>query len=161
MTLEAEFREARVIGGARAGRPQELAVGGGDVDVVNGGFAAAHKAEFGELPLLVAVGSKPVRGGVVPLVLEADGDVVAGKGPELLDEAVAVLGGPLAGEEVHDGGTTGEKLRTIAPSAVLGVSKRDANGVAGVPGVLGEADFLKGGLVGEGRERRPVLHSLD
>ncbi len=34
-------------------------------DVVDGGLAAAHKAVFGELPLLVAVGAEPLAGCVV------------------------------------------------------------------------------------------------
>jgi pimeloyl-ACP methyl ester carboxylesterase len=47
-----------------------------DLDVVDAGLAPAHEPALVELPQLVAVAAEPPSVGVVPLVLEADGDAV-------------------------------------------------------------------------------------
>jgi hypothetical protein len=132
------------MGGAFAERPVEFAIGFADGHVVDAGFAAAHEAVLVELPLLVAVSAEPVAGVVVEFILEADGDAVLVEGPELLDEAVVELVGPLAAEEVDDGGASLKKLGAVAPAGVLGIGEGDALGIARVPGVL------KGGSGGRG-----------
>ena len=105
--------------------------------------------------------SEPVRSGVVPFVLEAHGDVVAGEGPQFLDETIAIFCGPLTSEKVYDGGASGEELGAISPATVFRIGERDTDGVAAVPCVLCEADFLDGSLRCEGREWRTGLHMFD
>ena len=58
------------------------------------------KPVFVELPQLIAVAAVPLAGGIVPFVLEPDGDPVVGEGPEFLHEPIVEFAIPLAGEEV-------------------------------------------------------------
>src|SRR5690348_12301027 len=96
-----------------------------------------------ELPVLVAVAAKPVPTIVVPLVGEPHRDSVLAEGPDFFDQPVIELARPLARQERLDGLPALEKLRSIAPAAVGRVGKRDARGVARVPGVLGETCLLR------------------
>src|SRR5947209_17394581 len=130
----------------RALGPAEQAVFFADRDVVDAGFTAAHESVVVELPLLIAVGAEPVSGVVVILVLEADGYAVVVEGPEIFDEAVVEFTCPFAAQEFSDRGAPLEELGTITPAAVFGVGTSDALGVAGVPHILGEANFLGCGL---------------
>src|SRR5690348_16858859 len=143
-----------MVGRSRPIRPEETPLGRPDLHVVDARFAAAHEAPLIELPLLVAVGAEPAVIRIMPLVLEAHRDPVAVKRPQLLDEAVLELAGPFALQELDDPRAPLEELRAIAPAAVLGVCERHALGIARVPGVLGHADLLDGGLERKGRKRR-------
>ena len=147
-----------MIGGARACGPEELAVGVLDGNVVDAGFAAAHESVFVELPLLVSVGAEPVLGGVVELVLEADGYAVVVEGPDFLDEAVVQFAGPFAGEELDDGGASLEEFGAVTPTTVGGVGERDAVRIATIPGVLGSAGLFDCGFEGEGRDGWADVH---
>src|SRR5579872_7488732 len=87
--LERTIPQARNVGRTRARRgPVEAAVLLCDRDVVDRGLAAAHQAVLVELPLLVAVGAKPVAAGVVPFVLKPHRDAVAVERPEILDQTI-------------------------------------------------------------------------
>ena len=80
--LKPEFRKPGMV--SRAGPrtvPMEFAFGFLDRAVVDGGKAPLHQAVAGKLPVLVAIGAKPVSGIVVPFVSEADGDAVSGECP--------------------------------------------------------------------------------
>jgi hypothetical protein len=92
---------------ARAERPMEPPVRLPDRHVVDAGFASAHQALAIKLPLLVAVGAKPVPRIVMPFVLEANGDAVVGDGPEFLDQAVIELSGPFTPQERNRGKSPG------------------------------------------------------
>ncbi len=127
----------------------ELTVGLGNGHVVGAGFSTLHEALGVEFLLLVAVGAEPLALGVVVLVLEAHGDAVFVEAPQLFDEAVLVLVGPRADEEGPDGVAAGEELTAVAPAAVGGIGQGHAVGVAGIPGVFGEAGFLGGGFESE------------
>src|SRR6478735_4130239 len=81
-------RQARVVGGADAERPTEAAIAFGNGDVVDAGLAPPHVAGLVELPLLISMGAPPLAGVVMPFVLEADRDAVAGEGPEFLHQPV-------------------------------------------------------------------------
>src|SRR5262245_2067349 len=82
---EAEILQPRVIVRPPAERPVILALALGDRPVVDAGDAPAHQAVLVELPVLVAVRAEPVAAVVAPLIGEAHGDAVAGKGPQPLD----------------------------------------------------------------------------
>src|ERR1017187_1489810 len=113
-------------------RPVILPVGLGNGKVVDAGDAPPHKSVLVELPVLVAIGAKPIAGVVVPLVGKAHGNPVVAAGPKLLDQTVIQLFVPLAGKEVHDGLSASEKLGTITPHTVRGVSERNPHGLARV-----------------------------
>src|SRR3954453_13041173 len=137
-----EIAEARVVDEPSPQRPVERAVALGDRDVVDGGQAPDHQPVVAELPVLVAVGAEPVAGVVVMLVGEAHGDAPIGERPELLDEPVVQLPGPLARQERDDLVAARHELGAVAPPAVRRVRQRDLAGVAGVPPVLGQPDLL-------------------
>jgi hypothetical protein len=102
----------------------------GNRNVVDGGFAAAHQAVLVELPLLVAVGSIPLAGAVMPFILKPHRDAVAVETPEILDQTVVMLLLPLAGEERDDGGAALKHFRAVTPAAVLGIGQRHPHRVA-------------------------------
>src|ERR1700682_1053740 len=137
---------------ARRG-PVKAAVFLGNRNIVDAGFAAAHQADFVELPLLVAVGAMPLPGIVMPLVLKAHRDVVAVERPEMLDQAIFMFLRPFAGEERNDRGAAFEKFGALTQAAVLGICQCYAFGIARIPGVFGHAGLLGGGLSGERRKR--------
>src|SRR6478735_6295262 len=143
----------------------QLALAGSDAQlglvdghVVDARLAAAHVTEVVELPLLVAVGPPPLPVGVARLVLETDGDAVAGEGPQVLPQAVVELALPLAGQELDHGRPAEDVLAAVAPLGVLRVGPRDALRVAGVPRVLSRLHLLTGCLLREGREGRSWIH---
>src|SRR3712207_3851311 len=142
---------APFVVGARA---VPAAVALGDGDVVDAGLTTAHEAALVELPQLVAVAAEPLAGGVVPLVLEADGDAVVGGAPQALAQHVVELALPLAGQEVDDLRPAGEELVAVPPDRVLGVGQAHPVGIAGVPGVLGGLHLGQRGVAVERRERR-------
>src|SRR5262245_39054120 len=119
-------------------RPVIFALGVFDREVVDAGDANAHQAAFVEFPVLVAVAAVPLTAVVGPLIGEADGDTVLGKGPEFFDQSVIELSIPLARQERFDRFAALEKFRAIAPAAVDRIAERDARGVTRVPGILRE-----------------------
>lgn len=131
-------------------RPVELALGLADGLFVDAGMTVAHQAVFGELPVLVAVGAEPLAAVVAVLVGVAHGDAVVGEGPELLDQAVFQLAVPFAGEEGLCLIAAVAELGAVAPVGVGGIGQGDLGGIAAVPAIFGEADFLDGGFAGEG-----------
>src|SRR5262245_16445375 len=134
---EPQSRESGVVVRPPAERPKVLALARGDRQVVDARDAPLHESRLIELPVLVAVGPEPVARVVVPFIRKAHGDAIPVAGPELLDEPVVELPGPLAHEELPDGLAAGEELGAVAPHAVGRVRERYALRVARVPGVLG------------------------
>ena len=124
-----------------------------DGKVVDAGDAKPHQAVLVELPVFVAVAAVPIVAVIVPFVGEAHGDAVFAERPELLDQAIVELAVPLALQEGLDLLAPVEKLGAVAPAAVHRVGQHHARGIARVPGVLGHAHLLGGGLGGERRQR--------
>src|SRR5262245_32602622 len=139
-------------------RPEELALGSSDRQVVDARETKPHEALLVELPVLVAVGAVPVLRVIVPLVCEAHGDAVVVVRPELLDQAVVELARPFACEELLDLFVADGELGAVAPLRVRRVDLSDSLGVARVPSVLGETNLLLRGLESEGRYRRFGVH---
>ena len=81
----------------------KLSVRAADRHIVDASFAARHQAIRIEFPLLVAVCAEPVAGIVVPFVLEANGDAIFVKRPQLFDQAIIEFFGPLPFEKLDDG----------------------------------------------------------
>src|SRR3954469_2518922 len=155
MASQRVLAQPRDIGRARPRRwPVEAAFAFLDGDIVDAGLAPPHQAVFVELPLLVAVGTIPLPGIVVPFILEAHGDAVLIERPEILDQAIVVLLRPFAGEEFDDRLAALEELGAVTPAAVLGVGQRHLDRIARIPGVFRHARLLGGSFAGEGRQRR-------
>ena len=93
-------------------------------------------------------------------IFKANGDAIAGKGPELLFEAVVELFFPFAGEKIHYGLAAVEEFVAIPPFRIGGIGERDPYRVFCVPGVFGHLYFLDRGFVGEGREGRSLFHIM-
>lgn len=95
--------------------PEEAAFAFLDGKIVDGSFAPLHQSVSAEPPLLIAMRAKPVAIGIVPLIGEADGDLVAGKGPDLLDQPVVVLLGPFAREKGNSGVPADQEFGAVPP----------------------------------------------
>jgi len=83
--------------------------------------------------------------------LKANGDAVFVMRPQLLDQAVVELPGPLPFEKLDDGFAPLEEFGSIPPAAVFRVSERDTLRITCVPSIFGLADFLNCSLEAEGR----------
>src|SRR5689334_13888814 len=138
-------------------RPVVFAIAVLDRQVVDAGDTQPHQAVLVELPVLVAIAAEPVSTVVMPFVGEAYGNPIAVKGPNLLDQSIVELLGPLAGQERLDGLPTLEEFGAIAPAAVGRIGQRNTGRIARVPRVLGHADLLSGCFSGERRKRRTAF----
>jgi hypothetical protein len=121
---------------------------------------AAHEAVFVELPILVAVGSRPMARVVAPLVGKANCNSIVLMCPEFLDQSVVHFLAPLARQERDDGVPSGQKLGAISPNAVRGVREGHIFRVASVPRVFCLADFFCRRVGVERRERRPWFFKI-
>lgn len=135
---------------ARSPLPPKLPLPLLDHLIINTRIPFRHITVLFEFPVLVAVAAPPLAGPVVPLVLEAHGDAVAGERPQRFLQAIVVLLRPLAGQKGDDFGATMEEIHTVAPLGVRGVGEGDTLGIAAVPSVLGHLDFLFRRFLGEG-----------
>jgi hypothetical protein len=126
--------------------------------IVDAGKTELHVAKFIKLPVLIPVSPIPLPGVVVEFVLEADGDAVLGESPEGLLQAVIEFAIPFAPEEFDDLRPAMQELGAVTPLCVLGVGKRDALWIAGVPSIFGGLDFLMGGFFSEGWKWRAWIH---
>ncbi|MNF63320.1 hypothetical protein D3C84_450190 [compost metagenome] len=90
----------------------------------------------------------------MPLIGVAHRQPVFGEGPELLDQPVVMLLGPLAGEEGLGFGAVVSKLGAVAPLGIQGVRQGHFLRVAAVPAIFGQANFQDGGFTGERGKRR-------
>src|SRR5207237_3769631 len=129
---ESHAAQAGVILRSRPQRPAKLPVVLADGHVVDARMTYRHQPLCVELPVLVAKGTKPVPGVVMPLVREPDCDAIILKGPELLDQTIVQLSVPFAPQERHNLPSADDELRPIAPCAVRPVRKRDPFGIARV-----------------------------
>src|SRR5690242_12338289 len=73
-----------------------------DLDVVDARLAAQHQAVLVELPKFVSVAAPPLPVAVDGFVLEAHGDPVLVKRPQVLAQRVIELALPLLRQERHD-----------------------------------------------------------
>src|SRR4051794_39561244 len=140
--------------------PEDAALALVDPHIVDARLTATHVALAVELPLLVAVASPPLAGGVTTLVLEAHGDPVVRERPQILAKRIVELALPLAAQELDDPGATRQPLLAVAQPRVLGVGRGHSLGVARVPRILCRLNLLARGRFGErgyGRSQRVDL----
>src|SRR6266702_1413829 len=134
--------------------PAVLALGFLDRQVIDAGQTTAHETVLGELPVFIGIGPEPMPRVIMPLIREAHRDAGVMKGPELFDEAVVQLFGPFALEKLDNSLAPHQELAAVTPRAVHGIGQRNPCGVAGVPGVFGQAYLLGCRCAGEGRQGR-------
>ena len=89
----------------------------------------------------------------MPFILEPNCDLIVSEGPECFFETVVDFLGPLANEKGSYLFAAGEKLTSVSPFSIFGVSKNAFVWVASVPSVFGHLDFLSSGFGIEGWER--------
>src|SRR5271168_2934710 len=90
-------------------------------------------------------------------MLEANGDAIFVKRPQLFDQAIIEFFGPLPFEKLDDGRASLQEFGSVPPAAVFRVSERDALRITCVPGIFGLADLLDRGLKAEGGQRWSAL----
>jgi len=91
-------------------------------------------------------------------IFKADSNAVAGEGPEFLFEFIIQFVLPFAGEELNDLLSAIEEFGAVAPFGIGGISERYFFGVTGIPGVLGQLDFLSGGFGSKRWKWRSLFH---
>lgn len=84
-----------MIGRPRARGPVKLALLRCAAHIVDARFPTSHEPLFIELPLFIAVRPTPLAGVVVAFVLKGHRNALVMKCPQLLDQAVVKLLGPL------------------------------------------------------------------
>src|SRR6266404_842509 len=87
-----------------------------DWEVVDGRVAKSHQTIVAKLPILIAVGAKPIPGVVVPFVSEAHRDAISSESPELFDQPIVQLLGPFAFQKLNDFLSSIRKLSPISPA---------------------------------------------
>jgi len=95
-----------------------------DRHIVDVCLSPVHQAVVGKLPQFVSAGPEPVSGIIVIFILETHRDAVAIVSPEFFDEAVVQLMDPFSCQKSFYGLTPLDKLRSIAPATILGISQR-------------------------------------
>src|SRR3954470_2956968 len=142
--------------GASTEEPVIFALAIFDRQVVDAGDPPSHQALFVELPILVAVATKPVARIVVPFICKAHGYPVVAKRPDLLDQPILQLANPLAYEECLDGLAATNELGAVAPDAIQRIGNRYFGRIARVPRVFRHTCLLRSCFCGEWRKWRSI-----
>ncbi len=90
--------------------------------------------------------------GIMPFVLEADGDTIAFEGPKVLAEPIVEFALSLRGEEGDHFVAAIDGLIPVSPHRVGRVGTGNTFGVARVPGVFRGLYFRECALAGEWRD---------
>src|SRR5262245_54055782 len=117
-----------------------------------------HQTVFIELPVLIAVGSKPVSRIVVTFISEAHGDPIVLKRPQFLDQPVLEFPRPFASKKGDNLLPADEEFGPVAPPALIAVGKSHFFRITRIPSVFRKADLLNGGFVIERRQWRTRQH---
>lgn len=128
--LHAQLGQSRVVIRPATQWPMKESLLFFDGKIVDTAVPDSRQARVIELPILIAVRPMPLSGIVVRLIGEPHSDPVPIERPELFDETVVELRGPLPFEKSKDFGTPMKELGTVAPEAVSCVTKRDSVWVA-------------------------------
>jgi hypothetical protein len=132
-----------MVVGPPSERPVVFSICSSNWEIVDARDTPSHEPLIIELPVLIAVRPEPVTRVVVPLVGKANRYAVALTGPELLDQPIVEFLGPLASQKLLDGLAPDEEFRAIAPDAVGRVGHGHSLWVPRVPGIFGQANFLR------------------
>src|ERR1700732_3400218 len=100
--LEAKIAKPRMIIRTEPWCPVILALRLLDKQIVDGSKPQAHQPVLIELPILIAIRTKPIPGVIVPFICEAYGDTVSLERPNLFDQPIVQLFRPFASEKRDD-----------------------------------------------------------
>src|SRR6202008_4622324 len=112
-----------------------------DRQIVDGREPTLHETRGIELPILIAIGAKPLAAVVMAFIGEANRDTVALERPQLLYQAVVQFPVLFPCEEWNDLGPAARKLGAIAPTAVLRIDKRHPLRITAIPAVFGHPNL--------------------
>src|SRR6202030_54187 len=115
--------QIRMIVRAAAQRPTIFAVFLADRQIIDRRMAGGCEAVLVELPVLIAIRTKPAARIVMPFVGEADCYPIVSKRPQFLDQTVIKLVRPLAPKKCDDLLPADKELGPVAPSARRDVSE--------------------------------------
>ena len=93
---EPEIAQAGMLVRPPPQRPVELPVAFRNGEIVDAGVPHPVETVLVILPILIAIGTKPVPRIVPPLVRETNRDVISSEGPQLFDQPIFQLLRPLA-----------------------------------------------------------------
>ena len=130
-----------------------------DRELIDAGVPRIHQTLRIELPIFIAVRTKPISGIVVIFVGETHRDPVAGKSPQLLDQPVVQLSSPLPLQEGDDLFPPGREFGAVAPARIDRVSQRDLFRVTRIPAVFGQSNLFYGCLFVKWRYGRARAHN--
>src|SRR5262245_18960203 len=117
-----------------------------------------HQTVFIELPILIAVGSKPVSRIVMTFISEANGDPIVLKRPQFLDQPVVEFPRPFAPKKGDNLLPADEEFGSVAPPALFAVGKSHFFRITRIPSVFRQTDLLNGGFISERRQWRTRHH---
>src|ERR1700731_3653032 len=86
-----------------------------DWQIVDASEPRAHESVLIELPIFIAIRSKPIAGVIVPFIGKAHCDTVSLERPKLFDQAIVQLFGPFASEKRDDVLPSVHKFRAVSP----------------------------------------------
>jgi hypothetical protein len=131
--------------------PTRFALDFGDRVLVDTRGTTFHQPVRGELPILVAIGTKPVAAVVMIFIVEAHRDAVTGVRSYLLDQTDNLVLLTICVQGITDSRAAAvDEFRPFSPLAVRRMGQRNSCRIAAVPGVLRQAGFLYGGMAVEG-----------
>src|SRR5262245_15543272 len=113
-----------------------------------------HQTVFIELPVLIAVGSKPVSRIVVTFISEANGDPIVLERPQFLYQPVFEFPRPFASKKGDNLLPADEEFGPVAPPALFAVAKGHFFRITRIPSIFRKPDLLNGGFVSERRQWR-------
>ncbi len=150
--LEPNVAQAGKVVGPTTEIPTKLALNFCDGTFVDAGDAALYQTIRRELPVFVAVGSKPIAEFVAILIRKTNRDPTSDMCPYLIDVAVFELSRPLPFKEGYNRVAAAYKLRPVAPMAVCAIAECYAIGIAAIPRVFSQSSLLYCGRFIERRE---------
>src|SRR5919199_729160 len=113
----------------------KLAVLFADWQVIDARMTHRHQPVLIKLPVLIAERAVPVSRVVMPFIREANGDPIALKRPQFLDQSVVELPRPFALQKTHDLRSAEDELWPVAPPALGAVGEGHLFRVTGVPSI--------------------------
>lgn len=97
-----------------------------DFDVVTTHLSLTHLAILGESPVFKTITSHPFSSlGMLELIPELHGDLIAAECEEFLAKAILFLDRPFASQEVDDSLSAAEKVVSVSPDAIWSVGLGD------------------------------------
>src|SRR5215813_13521130 len=103
-----------------------------------------NKAVFIELPILIAVRSKPVSRIVMTFVGEANGDSIVLKRPQFLDQSVVEFPRPFATKKGDNLLPADDEFGSVAPPALFAVGKSHCFRITRIPSIFRKTNLLNG-----------------